>query len=188
MSAPCRGNSMRGTLADGDGLWLAPGPPATLQVGDVVAYRSGRLVMAHRIVDRDTDGFRTQGDGNWRRDAARLAPEQLLGIVTARERRGVRTPVVGGRRGRWRAGWLHGCAFFRWLLLTGLAPVYGMVRISRLGRLAWRPRVLAVRFTAAGGTLIKYIHQGQTVACWAAGEPRWICRKPYDLILSPPKP
>jgi hypothetical protein len=179
---------MRGTLSEGDALWGMVVPFESLQVGDVVAFQSGGQVLVHRIVGREGEAFRTQGDGNWRRDAVRLLPDALVGKVTGRERNGRLASVVGGARGRRRARFCHAVAFCRWLLLIGLAPVYRVLRASRLVSRLWHPRICVVRFAARTGPVTKYIHKNKTVARWNLGESRWTCRKPFDLVLSPPRP
>ena len=78
------------TLQAGDGLWVFPVVLDSLQVGDIVAFRSGGHVMAHRIAGKDGGRFLTQGDGNWRRDSAPLEPADLIGKVEERSRAGVR--------------------------------------------------------------------------------------------------
>lgn len=112
---------MGGTLAEGDRLWVSPVPFDSLRVGDVVAFRSGDWVLAHRIVARGESGFRTQGDGNWGRDSAPLDAGRLIGRVVARERRGVRTAVSGGARGRLRGAVLRAVCRFRLRLMHWLA-------------------------------------------------------------------
>ena len=188
ISAPCRGNSMRGTLAEGDGVRLASLPYDSLQRGDVVAYRSRNQLVVHRIVGRQNGLWITQGDGNWRRDVAPLAPERFIGAVTERERNGTAMPVIGGAAGCRRAVWLHAGSFLRWSVLTVLAPFYRLLRASRAVALFWRPRILAVRFAAPGGAVTKYVHRGRSVAQWVPQAERWTCRKPYDLLLSRPSP
>ena len=179
---------MRGTLAEGDCLWVTPIPAEKLQVGDVVAFHSGGSVLAHRIVGRREMAFLTQGDGNWRRDSAALDPGRLIGRVTARERRGNCRNVAGGARGRRRAAFLHGFAFTRWLVLNALAPFYRHLRASGVCRRIWRPRITIVHYRSSDGSITKYIHHGRTVASWVVHEQRWTCRKPYDLVLRPPVP
>ena len=176
------------TLQDGDCLWVSPAVFDSLQPGDVVAFRSGGHVLAHRIAKRDGSRFLTQGDGNWRRDCTPVGPADLIGRVEERERSGVRSAVVGGARGRRRAGLLHAIAFLRWIFLVLLAPFYRLIRASRMAACLWRPRVLAVYFSSTGAGTTKFIHRGRTVACWHPSEGRWSCRKPYDLILFPPRP
>lgn len=112
---------MGGTLAEGDRLWVSPAPFDFLRVGDVVAFRSGDLVLAHRIVARGESGFRTQGDGNWGPDSVPLTAQNFIGKVVERERGGVRAPVSGGARGRWSGAVLRATCRFRlrvdyWLL------------------------------------------------------------------------
>ena len=178
---------MRGTLAAGDVLRIRTAAPGDLRLGDVVAFRSGGQVLAHRIVGFEDGVFRTQGDGNWRRDSAPLAPAEIIGLVAERERAGKLSPVAGGNRGLRRAGILHALAFLRWGILALLAPAYRGLRARRWLVPLWRPRVVAVRFSAAGRSTVKFIHRGRTVACWNPQEERWTCRKPYDLVLAPPR-
>ena len=185
-SAPCRGSSMRGTLAEGDCLWIAEVPFDSLQVGDVVAFNSGGKIMAHRLAERTASVFLTQGDGNWRRDAAVLPPGGLIGKVMERERGGVRSLVVGGPHGRRRAAFLHGISLLRWIALASLAPAYRLVRASRVVSLVWRPRIFTVRFASRTGSITKFIHRGRTIAYWIPHAEEWACRKPYDLLLFPP--
>ena len=183
-----RGESMRGTFADGDCLRVRPVRFEVLRPGDVVAFRSGGQVVAHRIVGRRGGDFLTRGDGALAPDSAALAPGALIGQVVGRERRGVETSVAGGGWGRWAARFRHGACRVRIGLLFPLAPLYRALRASRwVGRI-WKPRLLAARFAVAGGVFHKRIHRGRTVACWAPHEGRWTCRKPYDLVLERPGP
>lgn len=178
---------MRGTLAEGDGVWISPVDFHALQKGDVVGFEAGGRVMVHRIVGWAGAGAQTQGDGNWRRDPALLMPGQLIGKVTDAERGGKRFPVAGGAVGYRRAALLHGRAFLRWMVLSLLNIPYRLVRASRIVSWLWRPRIVAARFTARPGTITKFIHQGRTVARWLPHDERWECRKPYDLVLAPPR-
>ncbi len=185
-SAPCRGDSMRGTLADGDCLWIFPVPFDSLQVGDVVAFDSGGKVVVHRIVGREEKGFRTQGDGNWSRDFARLTSGGLIGKVMERERRGVRSIVVGGPYGRLRAFVLRTFCRLRLRLAFWLTAPYRLICASRVVSLVWRPRILSVCFVSEEGPITRFIHRGKIVATWMPQARQWECRTPYDLILSPP--
>jgi signal peptidase I len=185
-SAPCRGNSMRGTLAEGDCLWVSRISIDSLQVGDVVAFDAGGKIVAHRIAGRSETGLLTQGDGNWRRDATSLQSCNLVGRVMERERGGIRSVVVGGMLGRRRAAVLHVLSFLRWTLLMLLAPVYRLVRAGRIAGLLWRPRIMRVRFATRMGHITKFVHRGRTIAYWIPQAKQWVCRKPFDLILAPP--
>ena len=186
VSAPCRGDSMWGTLADGDCLWVSPISFQSLQVGDVVAFEAGGKVVVHRIVGRAENFFRTQGDGNWSRDSAPLTAANLVGKVTDRDHRGVRSPVAGGARGHRRAIVLRAISRWRLRLRHGRASSYGLLRASRVAALFWRPRIAVVSFASPEGSTVKYIHRGRTVAFWRPQARKWECRMPYDLILFPP--
>ena len=186
VSAPCRGSSMRGTLAEGDGLRIAARSYDALRRGDVVAFRGAGRLIAHRIVGRRDGFWITQGDGNWRPDSALLSPDRFVGMVTARERAGTTMAVVGGPAGLRRAAGLHVWAFARWAVATALAPAYRLLQASCVAALFWRPGILAVRFAAPGGSIVKFVHRGRSVAQWVPQAERWTCRKPYDLVLSRP--
>jgi hypothetical protein len=177
---------MRFTLVEGDCLWISPVSFDTLQVGDVVAFDFRGKVVVHRIVGRHAAGFLTQGDGNLDVDSVPLTPEILIGKVLERERAGVRSVVVGGAQGQRRAVVLRVVCHLRRFFLFPLAPCYRELCASRLLSRVWHPQIATVHLNYPEGPITKYVHQGRTVACWIPHEQRWTCRKPYDLILSPP--
>jgi len=177
---------MRGVFRDGDFLWICAVPCACLQPGDVVAFDSGGKTIAHRIVERKSGGFVTQGDASLRRDSHCLTPERLIGRVIERERAGQRSPVMGGTRGCLQGAILRLANHaFRFIVLA-LGIPYRLIHVSRVAQLLWRPRITAVHFFESRGGFTKFIHRGKTVACWFPQQRRWTCRKPYDLILAPP--
>ncbi len=181
-----RGGSMGGTFRDGDCLFVEVKAFESLQPGDVVAYREDEKAVAHRIVERDAVGWITQGDGNRLRDRRVLRPARLIGQVAEYERNGIRYPVAGGPAGLRRARWLHVLARGRRMSFFCLAPPYRLLRASRVTRLFWRPEFVHLRLAGNDGGILKFIHRDRTVACWFAGENRWVCRKPYDLVLDAP--
>ena len=184
LTAPCRGESMRGTLRAGDCLQVQNVSFSSLEPGDVVAYRSAGKVLAHRIDSRDDQELWTRGDGNHRGDSVSVNLDQLIGKVVARERDGIRTPLVGGRGGRRRAVVMHSLLFIYRLL--GIP--YRWIRASRMIPRFWKPRIQTVHFSFPEGSQTKCIHRGQTVGIWSPQEQRWICQKPYDLLcLEPPR-
>ena len=84
--------SMSGTAADhievGDLIFTTKPDTEALQVGDVVAFKDGNVVVTHRIVavTADESGkkqFITKGDANNTEDAAVTPPEDVLGRVIA---------------------------------------------------------------------------------------------------------
>jgi len=177
---------MHGTFKDGDFLWISAVPLASLQVGDVVAFSFNGKSIAHRIVGRDESGFVTQGDRNLGRDGPYLTTKKLLGKVMERERAGIRSAVVDGSRGLRRAFVLRTAKRVRNLVSLTIATPYRLTCASRLAPLLWRPQIMTAHFAEGEKKMTKFIHRGKTVACWVPHEQRWTCRKPYDLILSPP--
>lgn len=188
LTAPAQGASMRGTLAPGDCLRVQAVPLGELCAGDVVAFRRGGRVRAHRVVALRGGHWWTQGDGNWRRDSEPLAPEEVIGQVEEAEGPSGRRPVVGGARGLRRARMRHVFSFVRWGVLSLAAPLYRVLRASRVVSCLWHPEVRAVQFASTDGIQTKFIHRGRTVASWQSQTQLWTCRAPYDLILFPPTP
>jgi len=179
---------MRGTIAAGDCLRVQFVPLDELRTGDVVAFRRGGRVRVHRVVAIREEHWWTQGDGNWRRDPEPLTPEEVIGRVgEAQGLRGWRA-LDGGAPGLRRAARGHAIAFVRWGILSLAAPFYHALRATRIIPRLWRPEVQIVQFAAADGMRTKFIHRGQTVACWQADLGRWTCRAPYDLVVFPPAP
>jgi len=184
LTAPFRGESMRGTLRTGDGLQILTVLFSSLEPGDVVAYRSDGKVLAHRIVNRNEKELWTRGDGNHRGGAVSVGPDQLIGKVMMRERDGILTPVAGGGAGRRRASMMRTRLFTRRLI--GIP--YRWIRASWMIPRFWNPQLQIVRFSLPDGGLTKCIHRGRTVGIWSPQEKRWICCKPYDLLgLEPPR-
>ena len=155
---------------------------ATSIVRNLVQLGSGSIVLVS--VASVLAG--TQGDGNWRRDAEPLAPEEFIGRVEEADGPLGRRPVVGGARGLRRARARHVVAFVRWGVLSVAAPFYRVLRASRIVSCLWRPEVQVAQFAATGGIQTKFIHRGQTIACWQRQTRVWTCQAPYDLILFPP--
>jgi len=95
-----RGGSMLPFLRDGDVVLVRPATAAEVRIGDVICYEppSGGLCL-HRVIARKERGFVTRGDAL---AYAEVVPDAtVLGVVTARERRGRRT-ALDTPRARWR--------------------------------------------------------------------------------------
>lgn len=71
------GVSMEPTYHQGDLVVVARAP--AYRRGDIAAYRLPGLIVLHRIIDGNSDGFVLQGDNNQSIDAARPAGKQLIG-------------------------------------------------------------------------------------------------------------
>jgi hypothetical protein len=91
-------------IQDGDIIVVEPAEFPHLRLGEIVLYHvSGEAVLAHRIVGRmqqdGTDYLLARGDATWGLDGA-VSPVQILGRITAVERRG-RLIRLDGRGSRW---------------------------------------------------------------------------------------
>jgi len=83
------GGSMYPAILDGDVLTVSPVEAGAIARGDVLLYRQGDRILAHRVVDvtvRDGElRFDLRGDANGERDEP-VAAAQVIGRVDAIER------------------------------------------------------------------------------------------------------
>lgn len=183
-----RGRSMRGTFVPGDGLVIAAVGMAAVCCGDVVVFaaRDGMTEsrdVVHRVVCVCTEGLITRGDSNHFEDPVPVKADNLVGVVT-HARRGRRLiPVAGGWRGMWRARVRRVRGLVRRVLGRVARKPYHALRVLGLVRRIWQPttRVLVVRYDH--GPLAKVLVAGRSVASINLTTGRFVCRKPYDLVL-----
>jgi signal peptidase I len=185
-----RGNSMTPTFHPGHLLYVRP-TACDITVGDVIVFanlsRDGYVV--HRIVSATDAGLVTRGDNNLCNDLP-VAPGQVVGRVEMVECQGSVRPVRGGRRGLWSArlrwgtrrvgSWLR-CAFRTPYCALRNSPTLRQV-LNRL--LSRHLRVLHLE--TPDGPLVKTTYRGHTIARWWPQANCLECRKPYDLVVSPP--
>lgn len=81
--------TQEGHIEAGDLIFANAVDPATLEVGDVIAYMSGRTTVTHRItaIDAAEDGevlFTTKGDANEVEDTEPVTVDQLVGMYLGR--------------------------------------------------------------------------------------------------------
>ena len=85
------GDSMYPTILNGDVITVAPVAAHEVAPGDILLYRDGHRVLAHRLIGISTDGdesrFRLRGDSNIMCDEP-IAAAQIVGRVEAVERDG----------------------------------------------------------------------------------------------------
>jgi hypothetical protein len=94
-------------LKDGDEVEVAPAQIDEVKVGDVVFFRSGARLLAHRVVqivedDQETH-LRTRGD-SFRQEDPPVGETDLVGLVTVayrRKRMRERTIQLGQGPARW---------------------------------------------------------------------------------------
>jgi signal peptidase I len=101
------GSSMFPSIRHGNIIRVARVEIAGLRPGDVIAFRRGESMVVHRLVRKDSAGGRTtlmtRGDSWPRGDMEPVAPEQVLGRVTAVEWQPGR--LLGVEAGLGRAVW-----------------------------------------------------------------------------------
>jgi hypothetical protein len=185
-----RGSSMTPTLHAGHLLYVRP-TARDIMPGDVIVFRrsSGDGYIVHRVVSTTNAGLITRGDNNRRTDAP-VALGQVIGRVEMLEEEGSPRPVWGGNRGLWSAHIRWGMRRMEGWLRRALRPPYRALRSSSLARRVlgrWLfHRLSVVRLETPDGLLIKFIHNGRTVAHWWPQSNRFECRKPYDLVIPRP--
>ena len=117
------GGSMRPTIREGDAITVAPARPAGISRGDVILYRVGRGVIAHRVarVAREPDGalvFIPRGDASQGRDEP-VEEGAILGRVVAVERGGQRLNPAAGRARVLAVAWAAAARLLGWLRARG---------------------------------------------------------------------
>ena len=132
-----KGTSMSPTIQDGDAITVEPVAPVTIQVGDVVLYRSKRGVTAHRVVGIDSQALSGVGLG-LRGDASSCSAEPVqwqwvLGKIASVDGDGRRKRKIVRRLGlyhsraksriRSAAAFLFSCAAPSARGQTGVSPI-----------------------------------------------------------------
>ena len=96
-----RGGSMTPLIRGGCLLQVEQVDLKALRFGDIIVYRTGETLVAHRLIGRKGHGrnlrLLTRGDANFRRCREEVKPAQVLGRVSAVNwRRGVRLRIDSG--------------------------------------------------------------------------------------------
>ncbi|MBW1942971.1 MAG: hypothetical protein JRJ51_09080 [Deltaproteobacteria bacterium] len=191
-----KGRSMKGTFKFGDRLISESIPMQNIKPGDVIIYRrrnheKNYEELVHRVISSLPEGMIVQGDNNPYIDKTPVTDRHLLGKVVYVERNGKRFPVQSGLIGLVRARISHGLGRVRrrmWTLILRMGrSLYGRLRRSGLPGRLWRPPIDKILLRTKDGPLVKYLHQNRTVALYFPSNGRFLCRKPYDLVLSKDK-
>jgi signal peptidase I len=187
-----RGASMSGTLRPGDYLIFTPAPFENIRIGDVVVFHNVRNQVeenddwVHRVVGIRHEGFVTRGDNNSYNDSVSLTIDNCLGKVTHAVRNGKTRSIMGGRLGFLWARCLHARHPLRNLFRRFLGRYYRWLKTSGLISCLWKPDLRKLSLKTDDGLLIKYVNNGRTVARWWPDQNRFVCRKPFDLVISSP--
>jgi hypothetical protein len=180
---------MQGTFRPGDRLEVESTSLDDLAVGDVILFHSNISdnAIVHRIVESTSYGLVTRGDSNKSIDLNLVTAENILGRVMYYERTGQKRRVWNGQMGIYWAKWLH---LREWLFcffkMLGRG-CYSLMRKNQIAHWFWRPTITQITLTLSGKILIKYLHNGRTVAHWWPSRHYFECRKPYDLVIPNPE-
>lgn len=177
---------MASTFSPGQVLYVRPATDE-IQPGDVVVYHQGDGYVVHRVTAIHAEGYKTRGDNNPFEDAELIPKDKIIGVVYGLDDWGKMQPVAGGKAALIKAklGWKATANFERSKPILG-AP-YRWLKKKDWVRRFWHPNILRVNFRTSAGIIVKYIIKGKTVATWIPKENRFFCRRPYDLIVFPPK-
>lgn len=180
------GGSMRSTFTPGEVLYVKP-KFSKIKPGDVVVYRKGDEYVVHRVNGVSAAGLRTRGDNNPREDENAVLPGQIVGIVEGVDTGVSIRPVTGGRCGlfkakiRWRS-----TAFVNWLRPVIGYPYRWLKKKGIVNRF-WHPDITILNVHTNTGLMVKYMLWGKVVATWQPEISRFTYRRPFDLVIFPPK-
>ena len=179
-----RGRSMNPLLQPGDTLLVAPCPPPAICPGEIVLFLdAAQKQVVHRVVAVTTGGVITKGDNNPHIDDAILAPQEIIGRVTAILRQGRSLPV-----GRQAPAGLYLLKTRRWfdqVIFPWLQPAYQRLAASGLlqGRLAaWmKPRL--IHFPHSEGSEWQLWLGKFLIGRKLPYQAQWSIRRPFQLFV-----
>jgi signal peptidase I len=173
------------TFKPGQVLYIRPHERA-IKPGDVVVFSRGNEYVVHRVIAISQDGISTRGDNNPYDDLWLLTPDQVLGVVEKAENWDKTRAVKGGTPAllKAKARWEFNALYTKSLPWMG-APYRWFKSIGWIHKV-WHPQITRIQVHTSEGELIKYVVRGSTVATWYPQQNRFICRKPYDLVITSP--
>lgn len=194
-----RGSSMAGTFRPGEILILKPTDIKNIRPGDVVVYecqtqqeaeavkhpRNGNppTEAVHRVVSILPEGLVTRGDNNPGVDRELVTQDNLVGLVTHVERGRKQSVVFGGLAGLIHTRVLQSKRFL-WKLFAHLGGgLYRKLRASGFVAKIWHPKFTKIILLTEEGLIVKYTFSSRSVASWMPKKERFICQKPFDLVL-----
>lgn len=187
LAFPYRGKSMGNIFRQGDVLLVERVAWEKIKRGDIIAFRRNKgnnesVIVAHRVRERMSGGFVTQGDNNRSLDSKLVVPAMLVGRVCCVYRNGNCKAVESRLVGHFCFYKLSLCKCFALIFVQ----IYRFIKSKRIVNYFWRPQIAKVQLVTKNGLLTKYIHKGQTIAYWWHEQERFNCKHPYDLMLQPP--
>lgn len=153
-----RGVSMRPFLRERDEIVITARPPEAIAVGELIAFRSGDMLLAHRVVGRIGEGgaiqFYEKGDNNMYLTAVEAS--RVLGVVVEVVTEARRIDL---RRARFRV-------LGRVVAVLGRKTVGFVERLRALGRRVVRPGTASSRCSRR---LVHFVvHAPSHALLWAA--------------------
>lgn len=75
-------NSMSPAFTDKSKVFeMIPSSPEDIQIGDVISFREGDIVVMHRVIEIVDGKYRTKGDANKKADELLVSFDQIEGVV-----------------------------------------------------------------------------------------------------------
>jgi hypothetical protein len=180
---------MQGTFRPGDRLEIESISLNDLMVGDVILFHDDEpdKDIVHRIVKSNSLGLVTRGDSNPFIDCNHVTAKNILGRVTYYERSGQKRRVWNGKEGAYWAKWVHLRGCITWFIKKMGRGFYSKIKTNQIVHWFWRPTICKITLNSGEKVLIKYLHNGRTVARWWPSRHYFECRKPYDLVIPNPE-
>lgn len=184
------GRSMKGSFRVGDRLYIEPVLINKLKRGDVIIFQDisqngEEKELVHRVVSIYKDGLVTRGDNNRQNDDILVTQKNFKGIVTHFERNGKKKPVKSGFKGMIKAKIRYLTLSIKRLIRVIFRMPYRALKKSGLVPKIWKPEIKKIFIKTPDEEIIKYIHGSHTVAQMWPKKRKFLCKKPYDLIIKP---
>jgi signal peptidase I len=181
---------MKASFRVGDRLHIKPVLIEKLKKGDVIIFQGTDFngeekELVHRVVSIYKDGLYTRGDNNTQNDDILVTQKNFKGIVTHFERNGKKKPVKNGFQGMIKAKIRYSNLSIKMLIRVIFRMPYRALKKSRLVPKIWKPDIKKIYIKTLDGEIIKYIHGSHTVAQMWPKKKKFLCKKPYDLIIKP---
>ncbi len=185
-----RGRSMKGTFCVGDNLLIEQVSINKLKRGDVIIFQGTdnngeEKELVHRVVSIYKNGLVTRGDNNTQNDDILVTQKNFKGIVTHFERNGKKKPVKNGFQGMIKAKIRYSTLSIKRLIRVIFRKPYRALKKSGLVPKIWKPDIKKIFIKTSDEEIIKYIHGSHTVAQMWPKKKKFLCKKPYDLIIKP---
>lgn len=182
------GNSMHPVFKPGQLLYVRPilDEPC---VGDIIVFfdPQSKIHVVHRVIKVENGQIHTRGDNNPSEDQNTVNPKDIIGVVVKADQAGTITKVWGGKAGYHRSKFQIFTKGLINFLKKLVYPIYKIIKSVRIVPKIWHPEIQKVQLKTPAGEVIKYIHQGKTVAQWNSASKRFTYKHPYDLVINPPE-